>query len=348
LELLRARTFGAFYATTAGDPAAGRGQAERALALAKELRTVDFSETLALQVLGQARMMLGDADGIEDTRAAVSLARERGGRTHVTLINLAFSLWLLEGPLVAIEVQHQAGEATRAAGLDDGAIYAEETWTRYELGDWDEVGRVAAQVAETEGGTRSQAGLIAETMQAQVASWRGDVAGAAVAVADLLPLARKSPLQAYIPTLTTAIQVAQARGDLSEAVALARELADLQAARGFLHYGFGHPDAMRACVAAGELEPAQQLVAGMHLTTPHERNAEVACRAILTEAHGEIDAARELYAEAAARFRDWPFPLERALALLGASRCGGDAEDALDILERLGVSEGQLAARKAK
>jgi ATP/maltotriose-dependent transcriptional regulator MalT len=293
-------------------------------------------------------MMLGDANGIEDTGAAVDLARERGDRTNVPLINLAFSLWLLEGPLVALEVQQQAGEATRAAGLDDGAIYAEEAWTRYELGDWDEVGRVAARVAESEGGARSQAGLNAETMQAQVASWRGDVAGAAVAVAELLPLARRSPLQAYIPTLTTAIQVAQARGDLAEAVALARELADLQEQRDFLHYGVGHPDAMRACVAAGELELAEQLVVGMHLTTPHERNAEIACRAILAEGRGDIDSAHELYAEAAARFRDWPYPLERALALLGDSRCGGDAEEALDILERLGISEPQLAARKAK
>jgi ATP/maltotriose-dependent transcriptional regulator MalT len=184
-------------------------------------------------------------------------------------------------------------------------------------------------------------------MQAHVASWRGDVAGATAAVADLLPLARRSPLQAYIPTLTTAIQIAHARGDLAEAVALARELADVQDARSFVYYGFGHPDAVRACVAAGELELAKQLVAGMHLTTPHERNADVACRALLAEARGEIDAALELYADAAARFRDWPFPLERALALLGAERCGGDAEDALEILARLGVSEPQLAARSA-
>ena len=348
VELLRTRTFGAFYATTAGDPASGRAQAEQALALSNELGSVDFSETLALQVRGQSRMMLGDAAGIEDMHEAVRLVRERGVRVDIPLINLAFSLWIVEGPLAALEVQHQAAEEARAAGVENSHIYAEETWTRYELGDWDELGRTGVRVAELEGGNPSQARLIAETMQAHVASWRGDVTGATVAVTALLPLARTSPLQAYIPTLTTAIQVAQARGDLVEAVALARELADLQEAREFLHYGFGHPDAMRACAAAGELELAERLVTGMHLTTPHERNAEVACRAILGEARGEVDAARELYAEAAARFRDWPFPLERALALLGASRCGGDSEDALDILERLGVNEPQLAARKAK
>jgi class 3 adenylate cyclase len=347
VELLRTRTFGAFYATNAGDPAAGLAQAEQALALANELGSVDFSAALALQVRGQSRLMLGDPDAIEDMREAVRLFQERGGQTYIAFINLAFSLWVLEGPLAALEVQHQASEEARAGGVDDAHIYSEETWTQYELGDWDEIGRLTARVAELEHGSRRQAGLNAETMQAHVASWRGDVAGATAAVADLLPLARRSPLQAYIPTLTTAIQIAHARGDLAEAVALARELADVQDARSYVHYGFGHPDAVRACVAAGELELAKQLVAGMHLTTPHERNADVACRALLAEARGEIDAALELYADAAARFRDWPFPLERALALLGAERCGGDAEDALEILARLGVSEPQLAARSA-
>src|SRR5439155_15282883 len=60
VELQRVLTFGAFYATAAGDPAAGLAQSKRALAFADELATNDFSETLALQVRGQCALMLGD------------------------------------------------------------------------------------------------------------------------------------------------------------------------------------------------------------------------------------------------------------------------------------------------
>ena len=86
----------------------------------------------------------------------------------------------------------------------------------------------------------------------------------------------------------------------------------------------------------------------MHLTTPHEEHASVACRAMLAEGRGEIEAARALYEDAAARFRAWPFPLEEALALRGIGRCGGGTGDAAAILARLGVREDQTAARRAK
>ena len=274
--------------------------------------------------------------------------RERGHNTHIALVNLAYGIWLLQGPRPAIEIQHEAADEAARIGVTGEHIDSERTWTHYEVGEWDEVDRLAARVAELEAGALHQPGLNAETMRVQVAAWRGDVAGAAAAIADLLPTARTSPLQAYVPALTTAIHVAHARGDLDEAVAVARELADLQDARDFLNYGFGHPDAMRACIAAGELELAERLVLGMKLTTPHEENASVVCRAILAEARGEIEVARALYEDAAARFHAWPFSIEEALALRGAARCGGDVGAATAILARLGVPEDQTAARKAK
>ena len=348
LDFRRALTFGSFYAMTAGDPKAGLAGAERALALADELQTPDVSVWLGLQVRGQCRLMLGDRSGVDDIREAVRALRERGYGAYVALINLAFSTWLLEGPRPALEVQHEAAAEAQRLGVDSIHLFSEQTWTRYELGDWDEVEQLAARVAESEQGRRGQAGLNAETTRAHVLARRGDIATAWEIVADLLPLARTSPLQAYVPTLTTAIHVAHAQGDLDEAVTLARELAELQDTRDFLFYGFGHPDAVRACVAAGELELAERLVAGMKPTTPHEENANVACRAIVAEARGEVEPARELYADAAERFRAWPFPLEQALALRGVGRSGGDPGEAAAILARLGVREDQTAVRKAK
>jgi len=68
----------------------------------------------------------------------------------------------------------------------------------------------------------------------------------------------------------------------------------------------------------------------------------------VAEARGHREDARVLYEDAAARSAAWPFPLEQALALLGAARCGGDAGEADAILARLGIGEGQAVARSAK
>ncbi len=346
VDFQRALTFASFYAATAGDPSQGLANSERALAFIRESGFPDdFSTALALQVHGQSRMMLGDPEGIEDVRDAVRLAKEKGMRTHILLINLAFGTWLAEGPLEALSVQREALAAGERVGANTAHIECECTWTLYESGQWDEVFAVSARVAEHDPG-RTQPWLSAATMTELVASRRGSEAAAA-ALEELLPLARTSPLQAYVPTLTAAIQAQHAHGDLAVAVALARELADLQDSRGFLHYGFGHPDAVRACVAAGELELAQRLVDGMHLTTPHEENANVVCRAILAEARGDVEA-RALYGDAASRFAAWPFPFEQALALQGLGRCGGDAGEAAAILARLGVRDDQTAVRRAK
>src|SRR5207302_5332093 len=132
----------------------------------------------------------------------------------------AFNIWVLRGPRPAIDLQDEAAAEAARIGIPGEHIDSERTWTHYELGDWDEVLRLAARVAEFEAGAVGQPGVIAETMRVHVSGWRGDVAGAAAAIADLLPRARTSPLQAYVPALTAAIHVAHARGDLEEAVTL--------------------------------------------------------------------------------------------------------------------------------
>jgi uncharacterized protein HemY len=62
-------------------------------------------------------------------------------------------------------------------------------------------------------------------------------------------------------------------------------------------------------------------------------------KAVLAEARGERERATRLYAEAAERWREYPFPLERGLCLLAA----GQVDEAAHILRSLGA-EALLAA----
>jgi hypothetical protein len=271
-------------------------------------------------------------------------------RPDVLYINLGYVLWAVEGPAAALEIQHRAVAEAERIGVSNTHALMETTWTLFEVGDWDTLLRVADQVLDAERAHEqySQAEQVASAMSAQVLAWRGRLPEAVARFAGVLPRASRSVPQAMVPCLAGAIVLAHAQGDLQAAVAHAEVLEREQRNRDTLMMGVGHPDAVRACVAAGALDLAQSLVDGMKEPTPRAEHVAVSCRAILAEARGETDAALQLYREAAERWSEWPFVLEQALALTGVERCGGGAAEANELFARLGVSEPQLAARSAK
>ncbi|MHB8643799.1 MAG: ATP-binding protein [Gaiellaceae bacterium] len=349
-ELVSGLIMRAFYAMTAGDNERALELADRGLATAKELDLRDWSIMLGLQTRGAARSNLGEADGLDDFREAVDYATASGHALAIAYINYAYQTWHVEGPAAALALQQRAVEEGERRGQDILHMLGERAWTLFEVGEWDEVLALAERVlsSEREHEREGQPGMMVAAMRVQVLARRGDLAAADAEIDSLLPRARRSPLQVHIPALAAAITVAHLRGATAEAVSLAEELEQEQARRTVLLFGIGHTDAVRACVAAGQLELAERLVAGMHPHTLHEENFQTACRAILAEARDEIETARALYEDAAARFAAWPFPLEQALALQGLARCGGNAGDAAAILARLGVRDDQTAVRRAK
>jgi tetratricopeptide (TPR) repeat protein len=110
-----------------------------------------------------------------------------------------------------------------------------------------------------------------------------------------------------------AAQLLLARGNRERAQALLRELERTSGIRADIFYAALLPGLVRCALAllAECVEPR----------TPLVEHTLSACRAQLTEAAGERAGAAALYAEAAARWREFGNVPEHAHALLGQGRC---------------------------
>lgn len=192
----------------------------------------------------------------------------------------------------------------------------------FEEGCWDELLRRAEELIEWdrgEGGT--QIGVIALSEKARVLAHRGGFREAAALVDDFLPRARQiGDAQVLVPALTAGALIEQARGDVPEAVRLLEEL-DRATPVGKPERAVALPDALRVCVAAKAIGLGERLIEATAETTPRVAHAVVTARAVLAEAHGELERAAEQYEDAAERWSEFGFVVERGQALLGAGRC---------------------------
>ena len=113
-------------------------------------------------------------------------------------------------------------------GLVASAMWAraETTWTLHDLGEWDELLRVAEEVLGWDQ-DRGQISRIAEPWKAQVLLHRGDRAQAEATLSHLDRARAVSDPQVVIPALTIAAMVELERGDHETAVALVRERVEL-------------------------------------------------------------------------------------------------------------------------
>lgn len=189
------------------------------------------------------------------------------------------------------------------------------------------------------GGTQIEVNSLIIT--APVLAQRGRVDDAAQQAAIFLPRAREvGDPQSLGPALVQAAFVSAVRGKLGDAVALVEEFEGF--AGGATVEVFGGLTVMaRICVAAGEVAIAERLVHGTAdvAAGPVALNSMTSSRALLAEAHGELDDAANLYREAAAGWGEWGSVVERAYALVGLGRCGdSDAgREGKAIFERLGA-----------
>jgi tetratricopeptide (TPR) repeat protein len=198
-------------------------------------------------------------------------------------------------------------------------LKGESVWTLYELGEWDALLEVAREIDEWD--RTSYQSLLALPYVAHVHLLRGELAEAASLRDEFLPRAHESgDPQVLMPALATSALIDESRGDSATAVALIEELAEATKGRP-LRRAQHLPDALRICASAGATELAERLLEPIEVAAARQRHAVHAARAVQAEMLGRADEALALYAEAAERWAEFGFDLERGHALLGAGRC---------------------------
>jgi tetratricopeptide (TPR) repeat protein len=326
-ELARAYAATAGGFMTAGSARDSLTWAEKALPLAERFGVDDLSVRVP-QFRGVARWDLGDVGGLDDLRDALRLGLELGlgFETSTAYINLAHFLWLTDGPAQALEVERAGIDFAQRRGMPGQAMWAEQEmlWFLFDLGEWDELRVLADDLIERDrarGG--SQVGATALIFKAQVLFHRGRLDEAAALYEEFLPRAREiGDLQVLTPALATAALVEQTRGDAVRAVSLVDELGDASRDRNPWHRIRYAADAARVLVAAGHHDVGEHLsLDDRGVIGARSLTSLLTVRAVTAEAGGDLQHALDLYCDAAQRWTDYGFALERGQALLGAARC---------------------------
>jgi class 3 adenylate cyclase/tetratricopeptide (TPR) repeat protein len=324
-ELAHAYTYATGRYAIGGQPAQALEAAAEAIPLAERLG-LESMAARARQLRGVARSELGDLGGVDDVRESLRLALERGWTREaaVGFSNYGSWLWMTDGAAKALPLYREGIEFMERRGVTGGETWSrgESTWSLFDLGHWDELLQTAALIearaAET-GGTQPL--LMALTSKARVLFYRGHVREAAALSRDLLPRARAvGDPQIVSPALSLAALVEE---DPDVAASLAEELVDSRANISF-------PDLARVCVRSGAFETAERLAAMTDHVITRSRNIAATARAVLAEARGEREDAARLYADAARRWHEYPFVLERGFCLVGVARATGDASAAAE------------------
>ncbi len=339
----------AYQGASAADAIGGRSEdavvwAEKAFTLADELGVENIVR--GLQMRGLARINLSDVHGLEDLREALALAQRLGLgiETAISYLNLGEMVAVFEDLAAGRKLTDASLEFSQRRGLTHNVMWTRATLLmyRYEQGEWDELLREADEVVHWDrahGGTQIE--VMALTARAPVLAQRGRLDEAASDAAVFLPRARQvGDPQSVGPALIQAAVVSAFRGRLDEAVALLEEF-ETYAGRARVDVLGGLPGVTRVCVAAGRAELAERLVrVASNTLGPVARSAVASSRAVLSESHGEVDEAANLYRQAVEGWDEWGSVVEHAYALLGLARCAGDVSaqrEADAVFERLGA-----------
>ena len=159
-------------------------------------------------------------------------------------------------------------------------------------------------------------------VQARILALRGESAQVAEMLDWLESSARETgdPLFVLL-SLSTAAAVHAALGQRETAAALLREVEAVPGARGNPHYPTRLVEMVRTALGIGESDLAERMVGDYEPRTPYGEHALVAANAALAEARGDLQAAADAYADAAARWERFGVVPEQAFAYLGEGRC---------------------------
>jgi class 3 adenylate cyclase/tetratricopeptide (TPR) repeat protein len=329
-----------------------RDFAVRALELAERFG-LDDEIVRARQNLGAARCELGDAAGLADLWQALreGLDRGIGVGTAVTYGNLAWQLWILDGPAMALQVWDAAVEFCAVRGfVSEGMLAtAGQIETLFDLGRWDEVVQKALPIEawdREEGGGQMRA--FAEVYRATVLARRGDLPAAILLEEEFLPRVRSlGRVEFWAPALATAVMLEHRRGHDAIADDLIDEYVRVTTEHDTFRLQF-LPDVARVLAAHGRTDLLASLARETdRVRNPRARWALASVGAIETEARGDHAEAARRYAEVAAAWLAYGSVPERAEARFGHGRslaAIGDpgAEDAFRdaraLFEQLGAT----------
>jgi class 3 adenylate cyclase/tetratricopeptide (TPR) repeat protein len=307
-----------------GDHRATVEWAERAATLAADLGIEVPARALGFR--GYGRCLLGQAEGLDDMRAALALAVQRGeGRdAAVHHNNLTVALWPLEGPAAALEAQRRGIEFAERRGITEFALALSAGLdTLVQLGRWDEV----LERAEALAPRLERWGDVADLLQVRwaetyVLASRGDVDTARPLAKWLVKAARDSAgAEDVASALAAAALVHALTGERDPAVELLTEIEAFPHVREVPAYAVYLPEMVRIAVSCGAVDLAERLASGMKSNFPYWEHALCHVRAILSEVSGRVDEAAAGFEDAAERWRSFGVVTELAHATLGRGRC---------------------------
>ena len=300
---------------------------------------------------GYARAILGDAGGIEEQVDALEALRSLGVSRAAAIgyNNLGACLIHIQGPEAGLKVLREGVDFSRTRGLGEMVVALESTMlpALFELGEWDEVLRLAEQVAEQarrEGSGHDE--VYAYTDRALVQACR---LGAAAGEFCQSVLDRARPMD-HPPMLVVALIAAGlarlAAGDRQGTIEVVREALDATA-EDVVDRASELPVLVRLAVDGGDIALAEELLDRVdRLPLERYQLALLTARAALLESRGEHGNALDAYDEAARKWERWGHRLEWSHALFGAGRClarlglpgaRGKLDEAREIFARLGA-----------
>jgi class 3 adenylate cyclase/tetratricopeptide (TPR) repeat protein len=334
----------------AGDFSECLDWSEKALVLAEKLG-LEGEAVRARQARGAARCELGDPGGLQDLREALGRGLDLGLGEETALCygNLAYQLWTTEGPQAAVDTWRSCEEFSRLRGFESMTMTAKAgiLEVQSDLGGWDEVIEAADEIdAWDRAREGTEIGTLAIVYRTLVLLRRGDTRRAADFEHALLAAGKLERVEFLAPVLVVGALLEQQLGKRAAAVDLIGRFG--MATDG--HWGYrAHylPDAIRVCLAGDALALADNLqVDEDRVMTTRGRYCLLTAQALTAEAKGDLRMARDRYEEAARRWEEYGFRLERGHALLGTARCRlGMGEEAAPLLAEARQVFAALGAR---
>jgi class 3 adenylate cyclase/tetratricopeptide (TPR) repeat protein len=221
------------------------GDNDRALELAMQARTQaeqlrwDAGLGEALNLLGTARVIIGDRGGIEDLERSVELATATGAlgvlaRAHNSV---AVAHQILGEPGLGYQARLEGAEAAERIGADSLRRWFQGAFVdhHYRSGDWDEALRMGdAFLASVEAGSPNVVAWQVYSLRAEMRLAKGDAGGALADMDAALSAARAiEEVQAVCFVLAADAHVRSRASERDRALRPARELLES------LHWGTG-------------------------------------------------------------------------------------------------------------
>jgi class 3 adenylate cyclase/tetratricopeptide (TPR) repeat protein len=314
--------------------------AERALPVVREFGSAN-DLSMVLQWHGVALIELGEVTaGFEKLREGHRVALESApvGTAVIAYVNLGDFTWFDEGPAKGQDVYLSAAELADRRGATGNRDWAlmESMWTRYDLGEWDELLNVAERLLPR-GDDRwnGQFEVLTEIYRRDVLLHRGVQDDRDVVERTLLPRAREiGDGQVVVPAYRIAALGRLGRGEVPGAIDLVVEVDE--SLRGRLGFRSWILDwAARVCLRADAADLLRSLIEqGTEHLTRHA-NSVASARAVLADIEGDHERALAGYDDASRRWGAFPSVLEHGLALEGSGRCLLEMARPHDAAERL-------------